>query len=229
MPKEFKYSIANQIHFSCKLHSTQCGAQAKSGERCRRRCIIGFEYCHSHLQSKLMLKIKDSTLPGAGKGLFAYRRNKGDDEVVFRAGNTICTYNGQLINAEELADRYGDHNAPYAIRLSKREAIDAACKRGVGALGNTNRGMNNATLSISTQNKTASVKATKTIRNGNEIFISYGRGSPSVHPKPALKKRLSSTLDNGIVPRATTIAESAMASFLPTRELTAAAEGLISR
>ena len=176
MPKEFRYSIANQLHFSCKLNSTQCqSAQGKSGERCRRRCITGFEFCFLHLQSKLNLKIKDSTLPGAGKGLFAFDRTKEPDDIVFRAGDKIAQYNGELINAEQLAERYDGHTAPYAVELSKTQAIDSACKRGVGSLGNTNPGGNNATLAISTANKTASIKSTKNIRNGQEVFISYGR------------------------------------------------------
>eukprot|EP01031_Cornospumella_fuschlensis_P034910 gene34910-42276_t len=176
MPKEFRYSIAERLNFRCELNSTQCQAQAKSGERCRRRCIVGFEFCHSHLGSQLNLRIKDSTLPGAGKGLFAFDRTKGGpDDIVFRAGDKIAQYNGELINADELAERYDGHTAPYAVELSKTQAIDSACKRGVGSLGNTNPGGNNATLAISTANKTASIKATKNIRNGQEVFISYGR------------------------------------------------------
>eukprot|EP01031_Cornospumella_fuschlensis_P031114 gene31114-37602_t len=113
------------------------------------------------MASTLKPAIRDSTLAGAGKGLFAFDRASGlDDDVVFRDGDRIAKYNGQLINAQQ---------------LQEREAIDCACKRGVGALGNTRPAANNATLSVNTHDKTAAVKASRTIRNGQEISISYGR------------------------------------------------------
>eukprot|EP01031_Cornospumella_fuschlensis_P027632 gene27632-33370_t len=162
------------MHFRCKINSTQCTGTTKQGARCK--CIIGFEYCPAHMASTLKLAIRDSTLAGAGKGrLFAFDRAAGPDDVVFRDGDRIAKYNGQLINAQELEERYGGYTAPYGVKVNAREAIDCACKRGVGALGNTRPTANNATLSVNTRDKTASVKASRTIRNGQEIFISYGR------------------------------------------------------
>eukprot|EP01031_Cornospumella_fuschlensis_P025540 gene25540-30837_t len=174
MPKEFRFTIDGELHFRCKIHATQCTGTTKQGARCKRKCIIGFEYCPAHMASTLKLAIRNSTLDGAGKGLFAFDRAARPDDVVFRDGDRIARYNGQLINAQQLQDRYGGYTAPYGVQVNTRQVIDCACKRGVGSLGNTRPAANNATLSVNTRDKTASVKATRTIRNGQEVFISYG-------------------------------------------------------
>eukprot|EP01031_Cornospumella_fuschlensis_P029597 gene29597-35730_t len=145
MPKEFRFTINGEMHFRCKI-----------------KCIIGFEYCPAHKASILKLAIRDS-------------KAAGPDGVVFRDGDRKTKYNGELVNAEELQERYDGYTAPYGVQVNARETIDCACKRGVGALGNTRPASNNATLVVDTRAKAASVKATRTIRNGQEVFISYGR------------------------------------------------------
>ena len=74
----------------------------------------------------------------------------------------------------QLNNRYGEYTPPYAYKIDKNNFRDASLKRGVGSLGNTNRNKNNARISPNTINKTATLKATKNIRNGSEIFVSYG-------------------------------------------------------
>jgi len=174
MPKEFRFYVGDDLTFRCTLNSTQCTGHAKSGLRCKRKCIIGFEYCFSHLASELRLKIKDSTVPEAGKGLFVSDKTKEPDEIVFRPGDTICEYKGQLIDNDTRIERYGNHTAPYAVQMNANQSINSACKRGVGSLGNTNTGRNNSSFSIDTRNKKVKVKATRNIRNNQEIFIAYG-------------------------------------------------------
>ena len=53
--------------------------------------------------------------------------------------------------------------------------VDSALKRGVASLANTRNNNNNARISANTANKTITLKATKPIRNNQEIFVSYGR------------------------------------------------------
>lgn len=172
--KEFIFKVGDDIVFRCNLNSTLCTAHSKSGARCKRKCIIGFEYCFTHLQSELQLKIKDSDLPNAGKGLFAFDRTVGPDDIVFRAGDTICGYRGQVISTDEINERYDGYNAPYAVQINQNNAIDCACKRGVGSLANTYPGHNNARFSVNSRDRTVSIKATKNIRNGREIYLAYG-------------------------------------------------------
>ncbi len=175
MPKKFIFKINNEPHFEGKLYTGRCMATTKAGTRCKRHCIIGYEYCYTHLETEKDLKIKDSTIPQADKGLFAYNRKSGNNDILFEPNDSIIKYNGEKINRDTLNDRYLQYNAPYAIDISSGQYIDSALKRGIGSLANTNPSHNNARFAIDRINKTTSLKATKNIRNNQEIFVSYGR------------------------------------------------------
>lgn len=176
MPKTFIFKVNDEPQFQGQLLTARCSANTKNGTRCKRNCIIGYEYCYSHLESEQQLKIKDSTIPEAEKGLFAFNRKKGPNETIFKKDQIITPYNGQNISHAETTARYGDFTAPYAVEVGKR-VIDSALQRGVGSLANTNPKKNNATFVVSTRNNipSAKVKATKPIKNNQEIFLSYGR------------------------------------------------------
>ena len=97
------------------------------------------------------------------------------NHVIFKAGETITKYYGETINLAELNNRYHHKTAPYAIEIIRHKLYeDGALSRGVGATANRKIGSANATLSINTRGKYASLKATKNIYNNQEIFLSYG-------------------------------------------------------
>ena len=174
MPKKIVFSVNNDVQFEGKLHTGRCSAHTKAGTRCKRHCIIGYEYCYTHLEKEKELKIKDSTIPQADKGLYAFNHTKPANEILFRRDQTITDYNGQHINEAQLNQRYGEYTAPYTVRINQNYYVDSALKRSVGSLANTSNN-NNARLSTNTVNKTIKLKATKPIRNNQEIFVSYGR------------------------------------------------------
>ena len=62
MPKTFFFKINQQPYFEGQLLTSRCSARTKRGTRCKRNCIIGYEYCFSHLETEKELKIKDSTI-----------------------------------------------------------------------------------------------------------------------------------------------------------------------
>jgi len=165
---------SDDSNFNGKLDSVRCEAVKKNGHQCKNHTVIGQIYCHTHRRTLLHLQIKKSTIAEAGKGLFAV--GKG---IVFRPGDRICMYNGELINAKELIRRYHDNTAPYAIELHKKDGKqlyeDGAVERGLGSLANHSRNRNivNARLSISRTNR-AQLIATKNIRSGSEILVNYG-------------------------------------------------------
>jgi len=70
------------------------------------------------------------------------------------------------------AARYADKTGPYVAKMSQNKYMDAAKIRGIRSLANTLPNHNNATLSVS--HNSVSLKATKNIKNGDEIFLSYG-------------------------------------------------------
>lgn len=170
----FTFKINDEVHYRTQLQSVQCADHAKSGARCKRKCVIGSPYCFTHLAYRHHLKIKPSNIPNSGKGLFACDPMNADpNEILFRKGDTICQYKGEIIDHDELVERYSNKTPPYVVGISVNAFEDGARIRGIGSLANTNPGNNNATLSI--YRGRASLKATKNTRNGEEIYLSYGR------------------------------------------------------
>jgi SET domain-containing protein len=106
-------------------------------------------------------------------GLFVFDTSQWPNEIVFRSGNRICPYFGEIINKAELDQRYGDHTAPYGIELSADRFQDRAAQRGIGTLINhTTRAASNCRFTNNRQFIT--ITATKPIRNDQELLISYG-------------------------------------------------------
>jgi len=175
MPKRFRFFIDNELNFQCNLQSKRCEGNTKAGTQCRRNTVMGTNWCYQHLETDKHLKIKDSTIPGAGKGLFCFDRKKGDNEIIFKPNQVIINYVGENIDDGDLDERYGNKTAPYVIHLVRDQNVDSACLRGVGAFVNHKpHSQANARLA-SNKNKTeARITATKNIRNGAEIFASYG-------------------------------------------------------
>lgn len=85
---------------------------------------------------------------------------------------SICAYQGEIITHEQLIERYSNKTPTFVVGISKDHFEDGARIRGIGSLANTKHGHNNATISI--YRGRASLKATRNIRNGEEIFLSYG-------------------------------------------------------
>lgn len=169
-------SMDDDVKFDGKLKSMQCEAVKDNGDRCNNKTVIGHDFCHIHRKHMLHLQIKDSTLAEARKGLFAYGEK---DKVIFKKGQRICLYNGELIDTDELIERYHDNTAPYTVQLhdknGEQQYEDAAMGRGIGSLASHSRNKSkiNARLSINRENK-AQLIATKNIKSGQEIFVNYG-------------------------------------------------------
>lgn len=123
--------------------------------------------------SLLHLRVGPSNIPHAGNGLFAY--SKTPDELLFRAGNRICRYNGEVITRAALEERFQHESTPYSIALPGGMAESAERHRGIGALANHSGNIRaaNARLSVSIQRR-GQIIATKNIRAGQEILVNYG-------------------------------------------------------
>lgn len=79
-------------------------------------------------------------------------------------------------------ERYGDGLAPYALQINKNTYVDSACSRGTASFINTKPRHNNARFSVYSGRAghppSASVRATKRITSGQEIFVDYGEDTP---------------------------------------------------
>ena len=174
MPQQFVFT-GRQGSFSCTLHGERCAATTRTGLPCKRRTVIGLGLCWGHLLSEKKLRIRESGIPGGGKGLFAQDRALPPGAVVFKRGEVLTVYGGELVHHAETTRRYGADNAPYAVESTRGRREDAACRRGVGAMANTRRGggRNNARLSRRNDG-THTLKASRSIRNNEEILLAYG-------------------------------------------------------
>lgn len=173
MPQYFKFYVNNEFQFRLELETRRCEGHNKDGHQCRRNTVIGTPYCFTHIKSKLHLQIKQSNIPNAGKGLFAYRKDN-INQPVFKKGDILAHYDGEEITRNQLIERYGNHTAPYAVKKNNNLYIDAAGKRGVASIANTSRNTNlkpNVELTAK-----LNLKAKKNIYSGDEILISYDKG-----------------------------------------------------
>ena len=173
MPYKFVFKVGDEEYFSANVQSFQCNDHTKAGHRCTRTTVLGSPFCYTHLLYNKNLRIKPSTLPNAGKGLYAMNGKQGN-EILFRIGDTICQYTGEVLTGAQVEERYGDYTAPYTTHVRDDRYLDAATIRGVASLANSWANHQNAQLW--THGNNVSMKATKNIRNNQEIFCSYGQG-----------------------------------------------------
>ena len=69
-PASYYFSYYSPEHdriFYARMYSSRCKAIKANGQQCKRKCVIGFEYCSTHLPMELGLTIKKSTLQNAGE------------------------------------------------------------------------------------------------------------------------------------------------------------------
>jgi hypothetical protein len=183
MPKRFQFEVKNdedkyELAHQEILKATRCHGHTRNGTRCKRQCIIGYEYCPAHLASEKHLKIATSTLDNAGNGLFAYDKTKGDDDVVFQKDDVIMEYHGRVKSDEEIEEQYQHHTAPYTVRAKQDMNIDAAGQRGVASLTN-HRARSYINCELKTKKDRGRIigiqlVALKNIKNYSELFCNYG-------------------------------------------------------
>jgi hypothetical protein len=178
MPYKFIYYNPDEtIRFQKNLITERCiHVNQTNGRQCSRKVVIGVNRCFQHRGD---LKVKPSLIPDAGKGVFAYdKESPNSNDIVYRPHDKIIDYLGERINKDELNKRYGDdkNTAPYGLKINNNLFIDAATRRGIASLVNKPppRNQPNARLSVNTTTHNATLKATKNIRNNQEILTSYG-------------------------------------------------------
>lgn len=191
----FKGGGAGGTAFTCDMQCVRCEGVTRRGTQCSKRVCIGTPLCWQHLLASRGVRIRPSTVPGAGKGLFAMARprprprrrgghaqnDRGAASILFRPGDVIAEYDGEVVAKAELDRRYGDHTAPYGIHVRGEVYEDGACRRGTAAMANhaTGTGVNaRFSYRYAARNAGAPVRsvlrATRPIRDGEEILVNYG-------------------------------------------------------
>ena len=147
-----------------KRTCSQCTATTAKGTRCRKRtCRSGL--CWLHLKRDEGLRIKPSSVPGAGLGLFATED--------FSRTDNIAPYTGEQLTRAAVEQRYGDERGEYVLCRDSKRCIDSrATNSSAARFANDSRGTdfrNNARF------RALRLEATRRIRPGDEIFVAYGR------------------------------------------------------
>ncbi len=120
------------------------------------------------------LEVKTSKLPNSGKGLFTKRDIK--------KGERIVEYLGEVITEKELDKRAENDIYGYAFYISSKKCVDAYYTpkelaryandaAGIGRV----KGIRNNSIYEIWKNR-GWIKATRNIKAGEEIFVSYGAG-----------------------------------------------------
>jgi SET domain-containing protein len=118
------------------------------------------------------LVVKKSTIPKAGKGLFVTRDVKKDERIV--------EYLGEIITWEECDVRAEKDEGGYVFYINRKKCIDAFhTPEALARYANDANGLvkiegvrNNCVYEI--YKNRGWIKATKNIKAGSEIFVSYG-------------------------------------------------------
>jgi hypothetical protein len=167
---------------SIVMPSHLCTAHTKKGTLCRQRTAKG-QYCWNHLRSIHGLRIKKSTVPNAGFGLFADRR--------LSAGTDI-DYTGDRVPLDSDSD-----GGVYFLKVGIRTAIDAArTDAGEGRWVNDPRGTDRRANSVFVlytppgRPRQASVRTLRPIEKGEEIMVKYGGSYWRYHGAAAPRKRI---------------------------------------
>jgi SET domain-containing protein len=197
----------DEVTFRCPLACTQCTRTTAAGTRCKNRACIGVPMCWQHLRSERYLRVKESTISGAGKGAFVDKPRQRAGEPVFANGSRVIEYDGELVTKAQTSARYGesdDNTAPYTAGVDWRYDEDASCRRGVGSIINHNQAQPNVELLVEgvagRRSQKVVLVATRDIYNGEELFVNYGTafrmprqipGRPGYHQYTTAQRRLA--------------------------------------
>ena len=176
MPYEFEFFVHHELVFHHALRGEQCTYHLPNGHRCQRQTVIGYGLCWQHLLKVKHLRIRPSTIPGAGKGLFCIDPSRPPGEVIYRAHEKILQYGGEVITHHQLEERYpGDVTAPYTVQNHRQMFEDGALERSPAAIINHKpRRECNCEL-ITQRTNLCAVETIRPLRNGDELFCNYGR------------------------------------------------------
>jgi len=139
------------------------------GRQCKKHVVYGY-YCYVHNKYRKGLRIKESMIPDAGRGLYA--------EKPYKQGQIVSQYRGQKLKKRDIDKKYeeqGDFtvcngNKPHNI------CVDAAVTSSSnGRYANTTDARNNVQLKYKNANKTFRLVATEPIPTSKEIFADYGQ------------------------------------------------------
>jgi hypothetical protein len=151
----------------------RCQADTKTGLQCSRRTCKTHPYCWQHTQILLGLRVKTSSVPDAGDGLYAVRDFKENEEVAEYSGATYGPGEGPEDSQYLLRCAFADIDARRTDAGLGRYANSARVRRG------RRRVLANARLVCDNRGRKARVRVgRRAIRasrqHPKEILVNYG-------------------------------------------------------
>ena len=205
-------------HGVIHMPSQQCTAYTAKGNACKLRTLRGHQ-CAVHTRIHQRLTVAKSTIPNGGLGLFVA---KGAPPI--RRGERIACYSGDWIQLlPEDADN-DSKGGPYFLQINRNLCVDAArTNTALGRWANDTRGVTDATgrrqrpnamLVADRRNRQGALKASRTIKPGEEIFASYGRNYWKQHGTPQQMATIINTLVSELQPDSTDLLSQLRAAAL---------------
>ena len=168
--------------------SQRCSANNNAGGQCGQRTAVA-HLCWNHLQRDLGLRVRPSTVQGAGRGLFAARELPANHRVPY--------------TGDEIELRAEENGGPYVLETRRGTGIDAARRNsGLGRWVNDPRGAideqgrpraANCEFTLHTprgeRQRVAAVRTLRPIVRGEELLVRYGSGYWRFHAAAPKQKR----------------------------------------
>jgi len=187
LPKDAALPAPNKAG-TVMTSSQRCSADTNAGGQCGQRTAVA-HLCWGHLQRDLGLRVRQSTVQGAGRGLFAARELPANHRVPY--------------TGDEIELRADENGGPYVLQTRQGSGIDAARRNcGLGRWVNDPRGATdeqgrpreaNCEFTVHTprgeRQRVAAVRTLRPIVRGEELLVRYGSGYWRFHAVPKQKKK----------------------------------------
>lgn len=147
----------------------QCAFKSEKG-RCKRGTVLTHPYCAQHTKEVLGVFIKKSTIPKAGKGLFAARD--------FKKGESIAEYAGERLTTQQYDKRYDKEGyGSYGMAVNRNLVIDARkTNSGIARFVCDYTGSGQKpNVQYEEHKKKIEVVTLRKIKAGEELFADYGK------------------------------------------------------
>ena len=146
----------------------RCSFIKDNEEQCKLRSCVSGSLCWIHTRRQYHLRVKPSTIPNAGRGLFAATAD-------FRKGQQIVPYSGDVLTRAQYEQRYPNDDGEYVFKVNNNRYIDArSTQSAVGRYANRCTGTGLPCNARITGAQHPNLKATRLIHDGDEILVPYG-------------------------------------------------------
>lgn len=179
-----------------------CRGTTAAGTPCTRSTCTTGPYCWQHLRKEEFLRVKKSTIPGAGLGLFADKPGAKKGEVVF--SNAKKTSPEDKVNG--LVGMFGNVHNMYLSekqhdKLPGRQPYSMNIEsEGVQYYLNPNKSTDGAAIRANDAGKTAQGWDRDRARRLNQCYISQNKHYTRKNTNPNIKDRSGKKLDKVLIP-----------------------------